>query len=196
MTAPENPKQALTEELLPLVYDELRKAARRYFRRQPPGFTLRPTELVNEACLHLLKHAGGRWTSPEHFRAIATVKIWQVVVDHIRKREAAKRGGRAYPGPAASREPEERRRRVALDAIEVPWHDRTVDLLDLADALHALGAESGRLREVVMLHWFGDFNYTDVGRLLGVSASTTERDFRYALAWLNRKLSGDDSRGH
>ncbi|MBU0617916.1 MAG: hypothetical protein KKI02_09385, partial [Planctomycetes bacterium] len=86
-------KRASTEELVPLVYQELREVARRYFLSQRPGFTLRPTELVNEACLHLLRKSPGPWNSAEHFRAIATRKIWQVVVDHLRRRHAAKRGG-------------------------------------------------------------------------------------------------------
>ena len=195
MAASDNPRQALTEELVPLVYDELRKAAQSYFRRQPPGFTLRPTELVNEACLHLLQHGRGQWDSPEHFRAIATLKVWQVVVDHLKQRQALKRGGRPRTPRPDSRDVPPQRRRVSLEAVEIQWSDRSVDLLDLADALNALGAESARLREVVMLHWFGGFNYADVARLLGVSASTVEKDFRYALAWLNRKLSGGDDRG-
>jgi RNA polymerase sigma-70 factor (ECF subfamily) len=194
--------QAATGELMALVYNELRQVAQRYFRMQRPGFTLRPTELVNEACLHLIQHTHVEWQSLEHFRAIATRKIWQVVVDHLRKRQAGKRGGprRAAPphadsgdGEPAARGDEHRDggwHRIPLESIPVEWHDRTVELLDLADALDALAAESSRLHDVVMLHWFGGLKYIEVARALGVSTSTVEKDFRYALAWLSRKLAG------
>lgn len=185
-------KHAATEDLVPLVYQELREVARRYFRNQRPGFTLRPTELVNEACLHLLQHAPGPWNSPEHFRAIATRKIWQVIIDHLKRRHADKRGGgRPTPGsqtPSAPSAPSKRWQRIPLESIRIEWHDRQIELLDLADALHHLAQEHPRLSEVVMLHWFGGLKYADVAGLLGVSASTVEKDFRYALAWLNRRL--------
>lgn len=199
-----NHKPGSTEELVPLVYQELREVARRYFLNQRPGFTLRPTELVNEACLHLLRQSPGPWNSPEHFRAIATRKIWQVVVDHLRRRYAAKRGGargRTRPadatsadgGPDSPSAVESRAawRRVPLESVQVEWRDRRIELLDLADALDELTREHARLGEVVMLHWFGGLKYADVADLLRVSHSTVEKDFRYALAWLNRRLEGD-----
>jgi RNA polymerase sigma-70 factor (ECF subfamily) len=200
-------KPGQTQELVPLVYQELREAARRYFRRQSPDFTLRPTELVNEACLHLLRHAPGPWSSAEHFRAIATHKIWQIIVDHLKRRHAAKRGGghkRATPQSktaAASETPQAAERdeawqRIPLEAIRVEWHDRQLELLDLAEALEELGRHHARLNQVVMLHWFAGLSYAEVARLLGVSASTVEKDFRYALAWLNRKLEGSGRHGN
>jgi RNA polymerase sigma-70 factor (ECF subfamily) len=192
--------RAETEALMKLVYDELRREAERYFRRQPPGFTLRPTEMVNEACINLIQNANVKWQSPEHFRAVATRKIWQVVVDHLRQRNAQKRGG-AYRRQAA--EPEKKPRptrkapenepqrwqRVPLDAIRIEWRDRLVDFLDLAEALEALAQENPRLGDVVKLHWFGGLTYPATAAALNVSASTVEKDFRYALAWLNRWLS-------
>ncbi|NLG43994.1 MAG: sigma-70 family RNA polymerase sigma factor [Phycisphaerae bacterium] len=199
MPAPEKKRRAATEELVPLVYQELRQVARRYFRNQRPGFTLRPTEVVDEACLHLIQHSRIEWESSEHFRAIATRKIWQVIVDHLKKRYARKRGGVPLASATASEEPAEESgaaddtpwQRVPLEGISVEWRDRTVDVLDLADALDALAAESARLKDVVMLHWFGGLKYSEVARCLGVSASTVEKDFRYALAWLNRRLTGN-----
>jgi len=212
----QSPKHAATEELVPIVYEELRELARRYFRNQRPDFTLQPTELVNEACLHLLKHSPGPWDSPEHFRAIATHKIWQVVVDHLKKRYAQKRGGQrrrtadvdaasdadaastdGSPGPdVTTKEAGPKRwQRVPLESIRIEWHDRQVELLDLADALHDLADQHARLNEVVMLHWFGGLKYADVARLLGVSPSTVEKDFRYALAWMSRRLGGEGTDG-
>jgi RNA polymerase sigma factor (sigma-70 family) len=204
--------KSATEELVPLVYQELREAARRYFRRQDPDFTLRPTDLVNEACLHLLRHAPGPWTSAEHFRAIATRKIWQIVIDHLKRRHAAKRGGghkRAPTESAASDatdaaavsdaprapKPDDAWHRIPLEAVRVEWHDRQLELLDLAEALDELAQQHARLNDVVMLHWFGGLKYADVAQVLGVSASTVEKDFRYALAWLNRRLEGAGADG-
>lgn len=207
-----NDKTAATEEMVPLVYQELREVARRYFLAQRPGFTLHPTELVNEACLHLLQHSPGPWNDAEHFRAIATRKIWQVVVDHLRRRQATKRGGRgnrptARPGTERAREdPSETERRKAaspnvnwqripLGAIRVEWHDRQVELIDLAEALEELAGQHARLHEVVVLHWFAGLKYADVARLLNVSRRTVEYDFRYALAWLHRRLEKGDGDG-
>jgi RNA polymerase sigma factor (sigma-70 family) len=200
MPPPSKKQRAATEELVPLVYQELRQVAHRYFRSQGPGFTLRPTEVVDEACLHLIQHSRIEWESSEHFRAIATRKIWQVIVDHLKKRYARKRGGVPLAEAHASEEPpgdeepgatgERQWQRVPLESVTVEWRDRTVDLLDLDDALDGLAAESPRLKDVVMLHWFGGLKYAEVARCLGVSASTVEKDFRYALAWLNRRLTG------
>lgn len=198
---------ATTEELVPLVYDELRKMAWHYFRNQPPGFTLRPTEMVHEACIHLIQHAKGRWQSPQHFRAIAARKIWQIVVDHLRKRCAGKRGGarpQSNKKNVSSEESAEQNRseqvaqwrRIPLDSVEVEWHDRLVDILDLAEALDALKAESRRLSEIVILHWFGGLKYGEVANYLGVSTSSVEKKSRYALAWLNRRLCGTVEHGH
>jgi RNA polymerase sigma factor (sigma-70 family) len=203
-------KPAGTSELVPLVYHELCELARHYFRRQRPGFTLRPTDLVNEACLHLIQHAPGPWDSPEHFRAIAARKIWQVIVDHLKRRNADKRGGGRRPrhvadpdtatgdsadtGRTADTWRAEHRlepshwQRVELDSIQIEWPNRQIELLDLAEALDDLGRQHARLNEIVMLHWFAGLKYADVARLLGVSASTVEKDFRFALAWLSRRL--------
>lgn len=197
------------KDLIPEVYDELRQAAAHFFRRQPAGFTLQPTELVNEACIHLMRHSADQWNDAHHFRAIATKKVWQVVVDHIKARESQKRGGAGIQtkgapakqstdvqGDAHTGAQSGRWRRIPLEDVSIDWQDHTVDLLDLADAIEELGAESGRLREVVMLHWFGGMKYADVAAILGVSASTVEKDFRYSLAWLSRRLSGGAPDAH
>lgn len=188
------------KDLIPVVYDDLRKIAAKFFRQQPAGFTLQPTELVNEACIHLMQHGRGPWKDPQHFRAIAARKIWQIVVDRLRSRGSLKRGG-SWTGEAAKPpvnptdevRPEgavhEKWHRIPLEAAAVEWQDRTVELLDLAEAIEALQHESGRLYDVVMLHWFGGMKYDDVAAAMGVSASTVEKDFRYALAWLNRELT-------
>lgn len=185
-------------ELLELVYDELKVVAERYFQRQAPGFTMSPTEMVHETYLHLIRSGHADWTSTGHFRAIAIRKMWQVVIDHLKHRHAQKRNGRAWaqdsPEPGQGRDGAasvgNRLQRMPLESVLVEWHDRDVELLDLADALAHLGQESHRLREVVTLHWFGGMTHAEVAQDLGVSASTAEKDFRYAIAWLNRRLKG------
>src|SRR5205085_9758694 len=134
---------------------ELRRIAQGYFRDLRPGFTLCPTELVHEACLHLLQQGRGQWTSPEHFRAIATRKIWQVIVDHLRRRTAAKRGGMTHDAAVCADGVIDSGQRISLDAVFVEWQPAPIELLDLADALEALRSESQRLHDVVMLHWCG-----------------------------------------
>ena len=191
-------------ELLELVYQDLRAVAERYFRRQPPGFTLSPTEIVHEAFIHFAHQNRADWTSTGHFRAIAICKMWQVVVDHLRRRHAQKRMG---PPPAAvangvignqdqNIDKAASRKRCDLDEVMVDWHDQQVDLLDLADALADLGRESSRLRDVVTLHWFGRMTHAEVAAELGVSPSTAEKDFRYALAWLSRRLREGEAVGN
>ena len=201
MQPSEPPAGRELEMLLPGVYHQLRQTAVGYVPRQPPGFTLRPTELVHEACLHLLAHGHPDWTSTAHFRAIATRKIWQVVVDHIKQRAALKRGGGGIGAPVA--EADETTpplapgwKRQPLDRVTVEWRDRPVDLLDLADALAELEHESGRLHSVVMLHWFAGMSHAEVAEHLQISCSSAEKDFRYALAWLNRRLTGEHSDGN
>jgi len=195
---PAGEPERAAEQLMPLIYDELRAVAQRYFRRQPAGFTLRPTEIVHEACLHLIQCCDPQWTSTAHFRAIATRKIWQVIVDHLKRRYAQKRGGAALHPPITSDSETDHTapttdkgpwRRIPLDRVTVEWRSQQVDLLDLADALDALAAESHRLHDVVMLHWFGGMTHAEVAHQLGVSNSTAEKDFRYALAWLHRRLN-------
>jgi len=199
MDRPVDNQRAVTEELIPLVYDELRKVARAYARRQPAGFTLRPTELVHEACLQLMKHGRAEWRSAEEFRAIAAGKIWQVIVDHLRRRRSRKRGGSGRTPPVLPTDdgatvPSEdhveaaRWQRIPLESIGVEWQDRIVDLVDLADAMEALGKASARLRDIVTLRWFGGLTNAEVAHHLELSASTVEKDYRYALAWLSRKL--------
>ena len=198
----QDPRHSSTEDLLPIVYQELREAARRYFRKQPPGFTLHPTELVNEACVHLLRQTSANWDSPEHFRAIATRKIWQVVIDHLRKRQSVKRGGGREPQTLdaqtvemPSSNPDKIWHRVPLESIQIEWRDNQYELLDLAEALEDLSKTHARLSEVVILHWFGGLKHADVAEILGTSPSTAEKDFRYALAWLNRRLAGTQTDG-
>lgn len=188
--------KTFTDGLWVQAYEELRVLAGRYLSRQGPGFTLGPTEVVHEAFLHLIEHGRNDWTGLTHLRAIATCKMWQIIVDYLKRRRAAKRGGQVrcrncLEAPQVTSESDAGFRgwkRAPLDVVTIEWHDRDIDLLDLADALHDLARENRRLRLVVKLHWFGGLTHAEVAQELGLSASTAEKDFRYALAWLNRRL--------
>jgi RNA polymerase sigma factor (TIGR02999 family) len=169
-------------ELITLVYEELRRIAHGQSRSLPPDFTLRPTDVVNEACARLLSCDHEEWLSKEHFRAVATRKLWQVALDHLRRRGTAKRGGRR------GRTGVEPAQRVPLESVQVEWQDRMIDLLDMAESIETLSAESPRLAQIVQLRWFGGMSLPEVSRALGISVSTTEKDLRYAIAWLSRRL--------
>jgi RNA polymerase sigma factor (sigma-70 family) len=203
---PNDAKRAELDELVPRVYEELRAAARRYLRQQSPAFTLRPTDMVNEAILHMMQFGQGGWQSTEHFRAIATHKIWQVLVDYLKRKYARKRGGAkrrvsdsdegqgpqktssAAADPAIAGAPGPWQR-VSIETVAVDWNDRAIDLLDIAEALEALEQESKRYAEIVRLRWFGGLKHQEIADYLGVSLSTVEKDFRYASAWISRRLT-------
>ena len=191
---------AAGHDWLPLMYAELRRIARHYIRRQPPGFTLRPTELVHEACIRLIHEGVGGFQDEAHLRAIAAKQISQAVVDHVRRRSSKKRGGGGIrikrdsptgeqPDPSLQRPAQPRRwSRVPLESIDVEFEERHVVLLDLADALEDLQRESRRLHDVVVLRWFGGLKNAEVARHLKISTSAVEKDHRHAIAWLSRRL--------
>lgn len=189
------------------MYAELRRIARHYIRRQPPGFTLRPTELVHEACLRLIREGVKGCQDEARFRAIAAKQISQAVVDHVRRRNSKKRGGGGIRNgkhppieettePAGPEAPQPRRwSRVPLESIDVEVEERHVVLLDLADALGALQNESSRLHDVIVLRWFGGLKNSDIAQYLDISTSAVEKDHRHAIAWLSRRLDEADKHG-
>lgn len=182
--------------LISTVYHDLRAIARNYLGRQRAGGSLRPTELVNEACVCLLRHGQGDWVDTGHFRAIAVRKLGQVLADHWKDKAALKRGGSGI-GVARDGHQNERaaRQRVPVETLALEARAPQLDLLDLADALRDLERTSPRLHEGVMLHWFGGLSHTEIATRFQVSRSTVEKDFRYALAWLSRRLAGADPDG-
>jgi RNA polymerase sigma factor (TIGR02999 family) len=161
--------------LLPLVYDELRGIADRYFREQPGHHTLEPTALVHEAFIKLIDSRGTGWTSRQHFVAVAATAMRQILVDHARSRATLKRGGEwrvASLGGAAAPEAEEGR----------------IDVLALHDALTELAALDERQARVVELRFFGGLTAEEAAEILGVSKTTVDNDWRAARAWLNTRL--------
>jgi RNA polymerase sigma factor (TIGR02999 family) len=166
------------DELMPLVYGELRRIAQSFMRRQRPGHTLQPTALVNEAFLKLFGSAQPEVADRAHFLALMSRVMRQVLVDHARSAAADKRGG----GEA----------RVPWDAnIEVPT-DRgreQLKLLDLHRALEALEREHPELAEVVEMHYFGGLTAEEAAVAVRRSVHIVRHDLRFARAWLRRTLA-------
>lgn len=171
---------AAASELLPHVYEELRKLAGGYFQAQPPGHTLQPTALVHEAYLKLVDQTRAQWKDRSHFVAIAAKAMRQVLVDHFRRREASKRGGEW--------------KRVTLANVDAASQAPCVDFLALEEALARLAALDARQAEVVELRFFGGLSMEEAVEALGVSKRTVEDEWRAARAWLARELRRGEGR--
>jgi RNA polymerase sigma factor (TIGR02999 family) len=168
-------RQAL-DELLPLVYDELRRVAARYLQRERPGHTLQGTALVHEAYLRLIDQTRVRWQNRAHFLGVAAQMIRRILVDHARAKQSAKRGGIAM--------------KLSLDeSIEAPER-REVDLGALDDALEDLGKIDPQQTRVVELRFFTGLSIEETAEALSISPATVKRDWVVARAWLFRELSG------
>ena len=175
-------ERAALDELLPLVYGELRRQAARCLRAQPSGHTLQPTALVHEAYLRLVDRGstGADWQDRSHFFAVAARVMRSVLVDHARARRTAKRGGgaRALTLDAAD----------AAAAVAERSSDPGVDVELLDEALTRLAALDPRQARVVELRYFGGLSIAEVAEALGVSHATVEREWKTARLWLRREL--------
>jgi RNA polymerase sigma factor (TIGR02999 family) len=158
------------DRLLPLVYDELRRIARRQLRRERAGHTLSTTALVHEAYLKLVDQTRVPYEDRAHFFGIASRAMRQVLVSHARKYRTAKRGGEW--------------RRVPLDEAEISVEERADTLLALDEALTRLAAMSERLARVVECRFFGGMTEAETAAALGVTERTIRRDWTKARLWL------------
>lgn len=168
-------KSAARDQLLAIVYDELRQLARSYLRRESPGHTLQPTALVGEAYLRLVDQRRVSWRSRSHFFGIAAQMMRRVLVDHARSRRAEKRGG-DLP-------------RLSLDEALGVSDEKSVDLIALDDALTALAELDPRQGRIVELRFFGGFEVKEVAEILEISPATVKREWAMAKAWLHREIS-------
>lgn len=164
------------DRLTPLVYEELRRQAARYLRRERAGHTLQTTALINEAYLRLIGARDVRWQSRAHFFAIAANLMRRVLVEHARRRDAGKRGGSQV--------------RVQLDEALAVADETDVDLLAVDEALDRLAAVDPQQARVVELRFFGGLSVEETARALGVSPKTVKRDWSVARAWLRREIGG------
>jgi RNA polymerase sigma factor (TIGR02999 family) len=167
-------ERAAFDQLMPLVYEELRRIARRQWRGQRAGQTLDATALIHEAYLRLADQSEVHWQNRAHFFGVAAKAMRHIVIDQARTRRAAKRGGAA--------------RRVPLDAVSVAI-ERPVDVVALDDALQGLAALDQRKSQVVELKYFGGLAVREIAEILDVSEETVARDWRLARSWLLRQLS-------
>ena len=168
--------QSAFDELVPLVYDELRRQAERYMRRQPPGHTLRATALVHEAYLRLGDHERAGWQSRAHFFGVASKVMRSVLVDHARGRHRVKRGGSARP--------------VTLGAADqVAGESPDVDVLALDEALTRLAEFDADKSRLVELRYFTGLTIEETAEVLGISPATVKREWIAARAWLRRELA-------
>jgi RNA polymerase sigma-70 factor (ECF subfamily) len=168
-------------DLLPIVYEELRRLAAAYLRRERPGHTLQPTALVHEAYLRLIEQRQVDWSNRAQFMGIAAVMMRRILVNHARDRIADKRGGGAPHVPLT----------VAGEDIGTP----EIDLLELHDALDRLATHDRRKGQIVELKFFGGLTTEEIADTLKVSNATVERDWKFARAWLYRTVSGSVDSG-
>jgi len=176
--------QTAGEKVLPLVYAELRRIAKRSMKRRGPSPTLQTTAVVHEAYLRLIGNRGREWESRTHFFGVAAKAMRQILVDYARSSTAAKRGGQQSA--------------LTLDDALVISDERMPELIALDDALTALADLHPRQAQVVELRFFGGWNVEETAETLKVSPETVARDWRTAKAWLYRQLErrGGDKPGH
>jgi RNA polymerase sigma factor (TIGR02999 family) len=166
-------------DLMPLVYDELRRIAAGYVRRERPGQTLQATALVNEAFVRLAAERPREFANRTHFLAIAALSMRQILVQRARARGAAKRGGAPQ--------------RVTLDDRNLAAADgpASIDILALDQALTRLAALDPEQARIIELRYFGGLTLEETAEAAGVSLATVKRQFAMARAWLKRALEGD-----
>lgn len=164
-------EQSAFEELLPLVYEELRRVAS---HQRGGGETLRPTALVHEAYLRLQRH-GGVFESRVHFFAAAATTMRRLLVDHARAKGRRKRGGAAV--------------HVELDEELVGADVASTDVLALDGALEKLGLRDGRKARIIEMRFFGGLTYDEIAEATGLSPATVGRELRFAHAWLRSELT-------
>ena len=179
-------------ELMPLVYDELRRIAAGYVRGERPGQTIQATALVNEAFVRMAGERARHFNSRTHFLAIAALSMRQILVQRARARNAIKRGG----GP----------QRVTLDDVNAAQVDAAyvgagagaafrrpdeIDVLALDEALSRLAALDAELAKIVELRYFGGLTVEEVADVMGSSPATVKRQWALARAWLKQSLEGD-----
>lgn len=167
------------DELVPLVYDELRKVAARYLRREAPGNTLQPTALVHEAFLKLAEQHRVDWQGRTHVLAIGAKAMRRILVDHAKRKRRIKRGGGL--------------KRIALDEAAALSPQRDEDLLAVDEALEKLAEIDERQAAIVELRFFGGMTVEEVAETLGLSKRTVESEWTMVRAWLRRELAKDES---
>ncbi|HEV2279207.1 MAG TPA: sigma-70 family RNA polymerase sigma factor [Acidobacteriaceae bacterium] len=164
-------------ELMPLVYNELHRMARRAWSSQDPDNTLQPTALIHEAYLRLAGADTASFQNRSHFFAVACTAMRQILVNHAKSRLAGKRGSGQI--------------KVSLDDAEPAVHQEAAEVVALHEALERLQAFDERKSRVVEMRYFGGLSIEETAEALGVSIITVNRDWRLARTWLMREMSGE-----
>jgi RNA polymerase sigma factor (TIGR02999 family) len=162
-------------QLMPLVYQELRRLADHYMSHERVSHTLQPTALVNEAYLRLIDQTRVNWQNRAHFFGIAAQLMRRILLDHARAHHAGKRGGVA--------------KRLSLDEAAILPEERASDLIALDEALEELAKFDERKSRIVELRFFGGLGVDETAEVLGIHRATVLRDWAVAKAWLHRELS-------
>ena len=164
------------EELMPLVYDELHKQARRYLRRERPNHTLQTTALIHEAYLKLIDQKNVNWESRTHFFAVAANLMRRILVDHARAKHREKRGGANENLPLE-------------EAMLAVSDEKSIDLIALDEALNRLAEFDEQQSRIVELRYFSGLSLEETAAVLKVSRTTVATDWALAKAWLHRELT-------
>jgi RNA polymerase sigma-70 factor, ECF subfamily len=163
-------ERAVLDDLLPLIYGELRRLAAGYLRRERPGHTLQPTALVHEAYLRLVDQTQVQWQNRAHFLGVAAQMMRRILVDHARGQSAEKRGGDFQ--------------KLSLDENIDVSGERAADIVALDEALERLATLDPQKSKIVELRFFGGLSVEETAEVLGTSAPTVKRQWRMAKAWL------------
>jgi RNA polymerase sigma factor (TIGR02999 family) len=163
------------DALVPLVYGELRRIARRCLGGQRNDHTLQPTALVHEAYLRLVRRDSVAWNDRIHFFAMASQMMRQILVDHARKHSAAKRGGNAVT--------------LVVDEVSAVSKQTNLDLLALDDAMRRLASLDPRQCQIVELRFFGGLSIEETAQIVKISPATTKREWTTARLWLHHVMS-------
>ena len=165
---------AARDRLMPAVYEELRRQAKGYLRRERTGHTLQPTALVHEAFLRLISQERVVWQSRAQFFAIAAQMMRRILVDHARAHQMAKRSGQLT--------------RVSLEDLVAPNRQEEIDVLDLHAAQDELAHFDARKSQVAELRFFGGLSLQETAHVLDISVATVEREWQAGRAWLYSRL--------
>ena len=172
----ERRETAADNEILNLVYRELRRQAHRYLQKERPGHTLQTTALVHEAYLKLIKQKSVAWESRSHFFGVAATMMRRILIDYAKTKHRLRRGGVESDLPLD-------------DALTISVSETDFDLLALDEALNRLAAKEAHLAKVVELRFFSGLDVVETAEVLGISESTVIRDWQMAKAWLHRELT-------
>ena len=165
------------DKLMPVVYDELRRQAARYLRREQPGHTLQTTALIHEAYVRLVDQRNVQWQNRAHFFGIAAQMMRRILVDHARTKKRVKRGGSDI--------------KVSLNDATVAVKGQDLDVVALDEALSRLAKIDEQQSRVVELRFFSGLTVEETATVMEISPATVKRDWSMAKAWLHRELSGD-----